>query len=680
MAQDENDIIADVNVNIDKDDVQNLADMAAYAEKARVNFEAMTRASSDVSSRLNDMANANKNADNFTSTPYQKMGSFEGSSNYVHFADAGETARKFEGKTAMPGNAHYNEWDYTVARGKRGEDGYTQEEKHEPWDIHNNRLANIADSADMITQLASAFGKGDMSSGLGAVGSLLARGGGMAGAGSLLAGLGMAGGIATAAAGAVKAVNVVGGQVQDMRNMGSIQGGGAADGFYYESQIRMMALNPFINTEQSRQIINSALQNGYTGKEFDTVTDFMAENLKKMNLSVADSTELLEKNVREGGQSIQSLSRDLETIKGLAGDGTVLSTEQRAEQYKKLTGNMIDNDVSGEMASQQALNANAIFDDNPVLAGMFSEGLQNVNNAGIMRMAQMEGIKARTPNQARKLLGESGKMNESFWALIRSNAERFRKRYETAPEQAVEQFQQMMAAQGIELTANQASELLKQALDPNNANITEKADQEIEKEQFGVESNGRSGDIGDMIGKSIETPIQAIKDTFGMFWKSGDETWTSNFSEAYKRTADRYNEAKNAEFKGRSKTHVAALDALIDQHGVNNLDFFDEEGNSVWNSIINGNMDMEEFNKKISEGKYKVSVNGGEKMSLKDADKKAREEGVKADGGNKSVDVKISPTPELKRLLKFDSRTQNQEQSDSGYGRATRNNPPAGDR
>ena len=37
-----------------------------------------------------------------------------------------------------------------------------------------------------------------------------------------------------------------------------------------------MALNPFITTDQARQIVTQGLSSGYTGKEFDTVTQFMA--------------------------------------------------------------------------------------------------------------------------------------------------------------------------------------------------------------------------------------------------------------------------------------------------------------------------------------------------------------------------------------------------------------------
>ena len=68
-----------------------------------------------------------------------------------------------------------------------------------------------------------------------------------------------------------------GGQaVQGLRSMGQTRGGDFQEGLGYEMAIRSMALNPFISTDQARQIVSQGLSSGYTGKEFDTVTQFMA--------------------------------------------------------------------------------------------------------------------------------------------------------------------------------------------------------------------------------------------------------------------------------------------------------------------------------------------------------------------------------------------------------------------
>jgi hypothetical protein len=147
------------------------------------------------------------------------------------------------------------------------------------------------------------------------------------GAGSLS--LGKAAGIGGAGLGiglgVFGAIQKGGQEYQRYKNLGSIRGGGFSEGFGYEMQARIMALNPFITTEQSRQIIQSALTNGYTGKEYDTVTQFMAANLKDMNMSVAESTDLLQKGVKGSNESIgemtKNMSANLAAMKDLSKSG-----------------------------------------------------------------------------------------------------------------------------------------------------------------------------------------------------------------------------------------------------------------------------------------------------------------------------------------------------------------------
>lgn len=98
----------------------------------------------------------------------------------------------------------------------------------------------------------------------------------------LMGKLGMAG---TAIAGAGLASQNIGEWYQGVKNLGSVRGGGFAQGAAYEAEARMMSLNPFIDLQQSREIMQAGLREGYTGKTFDTITSFMASNLKNMNLA-----------------------------------------------------------------------------------------------------------------------------------------------------------------------------------------------------------------------------------------------------------------------------------------------------------------------------------------------------------------------------------------------------------
>lgn len=79
-----------------------------------------------------------------------------------------------------------------------------------------------------------------------------------------------------AAAGAMALVQSGGEMYQNVENLGQTHNQGFSGGLGFEMGIRSMALNPFITTEQARQITMGALNLGYTGKEFDTVTQFMA--------------------------------------------------------------------------------------------------------------------------------------------------------------------------------------------------------------------------------------------------------------------------------------------------------------------------------------------------------------------------------------------------------------------
>lgn len=147
----------------------------------------------------------------------------------------------------------------------------------------------------------------------------------------------------------------VGEFVQKYRNQGAVRGGGFAEGVGFEMNVRTMAMNPFISMEQSRKIMQSALSEGYTGKEFDTVTAFMADNLKKMNVDVAESVKVLNNQVNRGGQSIAGAQSDLEAISSTARDKNVTVTSAQARsQYENVVNNAIDNGVGGAEASQYA--------------------------------------------------------------------------------------------------------------------------------------------------------------------------------------------------------------------------------------------------------------------------------------------------------------------------------------
>lgn len=134
----------------------------------------------------------------------------------------------------------------------------------------------------------------------------------------------------------------------------------------YEMQARMMAIDPLLSTGQSRQIIQEALRQGFGGdKQFDNVTEFMADNMKKFGMSAKASVDLfktaivsadgsigelngsmnsLRATAREGGQSLEAMmSNFTASVTTLAGQGAGAATTSAAQyitqaysEYKEL--------------------------------------------------------------------------------------------------------------------------------------------------------------------------------------------------------------------------------------------------------------------------------------------------------------------------------------------------------
>lgn len=689
MAQEDNEIIADVSININDKDINNFSSLEKYVENVKTNFEALTRSSDDVKKRLNDISDIQEQAEKAAETIMKMNTAIKNTSNdgVINLQSVPEN---FSG--TFDWDAASDKEREVLIRTERLINGpnkkqYAQDttgtKTPADWTERIGQMEAMSAMADAMGKAFEGGSNGDFGNML-MVGSQFLTGmsGGKAAkifSNPLMRGFGVAGAAVGLGAAGLKAYQKGGETVQGFRNTGNLVGGGFMKGVGYDMAIRSMAMNPFINTEQSRQIVMSALTNGYTGKEFDTVTDFMADNLTKMNMSVADSTALLNKNVREGGQSIKNLSEDLGTLKELTSGG-ILSLEDRQKLYSEAAGNLIDANVSGEQASNIAKQAGAVFDENEIIAGQFSEISANASDQLMMQAGRLQGITNKTPNQIRQMLGDSGRYNEAIWGVIRKRAEQFRGEYEKNPNQAAERFMHSMRAMGISLNMNEAEEWLKQALDPNNANVIGNVQEEINNVEFGVEDNGRMGDFGDMINETFSVAGTAIAD-FGSifdFGASDNEHGWENITKAFKDTGDAYNRAKNAEIKWASGKRIKAFDDLIDQYGFNNMKFYDNDGKEVeMYYTIPGQRDKNM--ERLASGDLKVSVNGGEAMSLQDHKLKSETDNLKGSGDSKT-EVIVSPTPELRRLLGFNQRSSNDEKADAGYGYNTRNNPAPGDR
>lgn len=503
-----------------------------------------------------------------------------------------------------------------------------------------------------------------------------------------LGALGAVGGGLAMGVAANAAYQATGEQMQAFRDMGSVQGGGITEGIQYESQIRTMALNPFLNTQQSREIIMSALSSGYTGKEFDTVTDFMASNLKDMQLSVAESTEILTKNVSEGGQSIQSLSDDLARLKTNV-EGGVLSLEERQKLYQGATSELIDQGISGASASGMALTSLEVFEDDPQLSGVMSNILQDSSDQLIRQAGRERGFSGPT-DIIRKQLGEEGTTLEATYEVLRNTAMRINSRG-GSKEQKQLLFKRRLASLGINLSQNDSDALFEKLIDPNNKNAIQDAQERGDEEYYGVQDG--PGKIEGTVNRAeafIGLGAQIVGDTIGMLnFGIGDENESllTNFTQAYSSTGDAHQNWSNRVAEDRNRGNIAALDQLNEQYGAGNIEIITDKGKRTQfkNEFGEDRSLSKEDLEKISSGEWKVSVNGGEEVSLRDVEGLQKENRFD-DGSSSSTDsktnvsVQVEATDELKGLLRFNTRTANQERADAGFGDSRRNDAPPGDK
>lgn len=264
-------------------------------------------------------------------------------------------------------------------------------------------------------------------SGAGGIGGLVsslptwAKGVGIAGAG--LAGVAMVN----------SAVQNVGEGMQSLRAQ-DLKTHSLGAGLGVESDIRLMALNPLITNEQSREIIMGAMKSGYSGKSYDSAVDFIKGNLIDMNMEVNKSVELLRKNVDLGNQSIASLKLNLENTQGLAANGTK-TTEGLQNDFGIINGASMNAGADATDAAAAAQFAGSMFNQKTADGKVNALGQAGQNGEGspwaivVKAVMANPGFTSRVgqafvPNAEHgnvwKAAGD--KANQYIWSLISQDA------------------------------------------------------------------------------------------------------------------------------------------------------------------------------------------------------------------------------------------------------------------
>jgi hypothetical protein len=487
----------------------------------------------------------------------------------------------------------------------------------------------------------------------GAVGS----GGGMLSA--LGRGLGIAGGVGAVGLAGFEAAQFAGSRLQGLREIGLTQGGGIGEGFDAEMQARVMALNPFITNEQSRSIIQGAYSSGFKGKEYETVTKFMAENLKEFAMTAMESQELLKNRMVAGGESPESIRAGLLQSKELSKQG-YLSFQDRNAGMNQLTGTLANAGVSPatyatvapqlmEMGNQSQLTKglyaeifSGVIQSDEATAGALAYGGITPSNDMSEYASQLSdnggaGLQAILKRIAVETTGPDGKPNIG---LFKTQVYGILKKQLTT-QQAREVYRQVMgneaaAAQGRVSSTNQKM-----------GSIQQRSQGEVFNASVGAVLDSTGGTIADIV--------------------------TGNFGNIPQRF-------RQAGFEEQTN-YIPVLDNIVAGQGGDPNKVM-VQGDSGWEKLQAGNKDQ--LDSLAKGGKWRLASepesNGYTLAQAQGGMNPSAFGNTNVNvGGQVSLYVSAAPGVKVQAPSSF-SLTQNQQQANAAYGTSTMNAPPPGDR
>lgn len=520
------------------------------------------------------------------------------------------------------------------------------------------QAANAGDAAS-AEEAASSGGLGGMLKGLG-------RGGGALGVG--LAGLGL--------------LEKGGGIYQGYKNLGSIRGGGAAEGAGSEMMMRGMALNPFLSTEQSRQIIMAGLTEGYSGKQFDTVTQFMASNLKDMNIQVSESVNMLRKNVNEGGQSIGGLASSLGILKEMSKTGG-MSLPDLAKAFEQGTGNMISSGASGGYASQQMLSALGGWAGDQTLkgrfAGMLQSGGSDAASGAMLEMYSGQGVPGLSPDMLPAYLSANGGNQGGMTSAAAKNLinrlmgklQKNDPRYFNQLKILVMMLNRMFPGQNI------TPQIAMHMIDQYRGGHDPMQEGEEKQEKIASEVNAGAGPMS--FAEGLGAAGTSVLD-MGKMFAAGV---TGNDQAAINAADDMGKAWTNASYNANAEASNPILNSIVGQYGATGVEVVDSSGKA---SELTGNRSQVQG---LASGNLKWRRKGEDSggYTLRQTPESGKSPGPDGGGNGGQTNVNFSPaqvqitfgaggmtaSPNPVQL------TPNQQAVNAGVGSNTMNNPAPGD-
>ena len=499
-------------------------------------------------------------------------------------------------------------------------------------------------------------------------------------AGGISGGMVKGAGLLGVAAGGFAAFQGAGNQYQDFRAQGLQRGGGAMEGLAFEMGVRTMAMNPFIDVEQSRRIMQTALNEGYTGREMETVTQFMTENLVQMNLTAQESAKILRENVQRGGQSLEAAQQDAQAAGLMAQNENAMRTSgEFQETWQSSTATAIASGAGGQQASQLGLAATGMFAEDPVLGDLSGQIVQGMANNPAMGMAlgQASGYRGSPGGALAYILNQSGGDRRAMqvWAQqVEGIARRLAPMLsnEHSKFAGLQAFMaQVRSTTGLNLSdIAQAEALAGMAIRGELMTEVDRVFGERERTLSGgdVEQVGQFEGMGRTAAALGHGAMYAwhglaggLASVFGS--DESSDSITRMRDESYQRMRQNFQTSPIGSYGN------ARIDELMGRYGSGNI-------------RVQRNGEVEDINnldegqiRDIVSGKARISINGGEWTTLED---ESLMEGV----GNTAVGGQFDLTEDARKLLRLipdDVRSQHQRNVDANVRGYNANQPPPGE-
>lgn len=561
------------------------------------------------------------------------------------------------------------------------EDDPDDDEGFSPQQMENHALKG----RDLVSRLLNETGPGtSMGDAVGAgrdvLGAMGGMGGALGGVGKFLGPVGAGVGLALTAN---ELLQMGGQQYQNYKNMGLQAGQGAGAGMRFDADAKMLALDPFISTAQAREVIQGALSSGYgSNDKFDTVTQFLAKNLKDMNVQVSDSVKLLKTNVDQGGMSIAALGKSMENISALAKQGGMSQQDEIAD-FGANTAKLAGLGATGNQGTM-ATEFQGAFASSRLLAPVGTELVQAMGNSNFdVQLGMASGdasVMKGPPDEILRRLMSTGKLQPAAMKMLSQAAKQAIAGSNGDRQTALTLFLRRVNQMGIQMSPQQAQGIMDQlstdkgldtAVESGNA-ATESADKPIDRTASQIAGQQVVGNIQGALSSVLNGPAEAwdwLKDAAGGNFRWGDLANSATGQE----TAQKMDAGANSAPSGQFST--SSLDSAVKLYGRDNLVVTDPNTGQQ-QALDQANKEQRDA---LISGSLQIGRKGDAPQALKDFGANTA-----AAAGGTNVNVSASPL-----TVKYEGPisgptavplTANAMQAMRGDNGATMNNPPTGNR